>query len=223
MKFSEVLKKNKCRPFTYEIGSASSGSRIGGRPPQNAIPMFYVACQKYFSTIEFDAGLSVSIFYSFDIYGDNEIRDIISHNNRPLFSSELIDAVVHERGVASEDSNISAEVSCHKIKFGIEQRDMAQGDSTVPYPQSKIGGKPFVDNVSLVGEAFERLLTAGFQQLIQFDTPNPNTHPFVDGFPWDPGWLHVFVKGMTIEGCDFAFVIQQETFTAFMPAVSSES
>jgi len=165
--------------------------------------------QKYFGTMEFRGGLSVSVFYSFDIYGDDKDRDIISHNNRLLFPCELIHAVTHESGMASGMSEVSAEVSCHKIRLDVEQRDVMEEGSSLPYSHSKIGGRPFVDNVALVGEAFQQSTIRGFQQLIQFGTPNPTTHPFVDGFPWDPGWLHVFAKGASLEDCEFAFIIQQ--------------
>lgn len=209
MTLIEVVKGGVCVPFSYSSDSSTTGSRIGGHPPRIAVSTFDRTFQKYFGTIEFDGGSAVSIFYSFDIYGDDEARDIISYNNQPLFPSELIHAVVHESGVASGDSDISAEMSCHRIVFDTSRPDIAEGEGRVPYAHSKIGGRPFVDNVSRVGQAFEQLLKLGFKQLIQFDTPNPRTHEFVNGFPWDPGWLHVLVRGSTFDNCDFAFVIQQ--------------
>lgn len=206
MTLSDVVKSDICIPFSYASEPSKRGSRIGGRPPRNAVSPFGGKLQKYFGTIDSDGGSAVSIFYSFDIYGNDEGRDIVAYNNRPLFPSELIHAVVHESGEAAENSEISAEVSCHTIVFDEARPDIAEG---VPCTHSKIGGRPFVDNVSLVGQAFEQLLTSGFKQLIQFDTPNPRTHGLVDGFPWDPGWLHVMVRGTTFDNCEFAFVIQQ--------------
>jgi hypothetical protein len=209
MTLFEVVRDDVCVPFSYASESSSTGSRIGGNPPRNAVSTFDRKFQKYFGTIEFDGGSAVSIFYSFDIYGNDEQRDIISYNNQPLYPSELIHAVIHESGAATEDSDISAEVSCHRIVFDQSRSDIAEQDGNVPYTHSKIGGTPFVDNVSRVGQAFEQLLKLGFKQLIQFGTPNPRTHGFVNGFPWDPGWLNVLVRGTNFDNCDFAFVIQQ--------------
>lgn len=209
MTLFEFVSDNVCTPFSYANESSSAGSRIGGRPPRNAVAMFDRKLQKYFGTIEFDRGFAVSIFYSFDIYGIDEQCDIISYNNQPLYPSELIHAVIHESEAVTANSDISAEVSCHKIVFDASRSDITEQDGNVPYMYSKIGGTPFVDNVSRVGQAFEQLLNMGFKQLIQFDTPNPRTQAFVNGFPWDPGWLHVLVRRTSVDNCEFGFVIQQ--------------
>ena len=209
MTLIDITNDRLCLPFSYSNESCVAGSRIGGRAPQNAVSKFDREFQKYFGTIELDGGDAVSIFYSFDIYGNDEERDILSYNNRLLFPSALIHAVVHESGVAGEESEISAEVSCHRIVFDTSRADIAEGDGNAPYTHSKIGGTPFVDNGSRIGQAFEQSLKMGFKQLIQFDTPNPRTQGFVNGFPWDLGWLHVLIRGTNFDNCDFAFVIQQ--------------
>jgi hypothetical protein len=76
-------------------------------------------------------------------------------------------------------------------------------------PWSKVGGRPFIDNIARVGPAFDELEQNGYRQLFQFDTPDPSRQSYIDGFPWDPGWLHVFVRGEYLNDADFAFVVQQ--------------
>lgn len=209
MSFSNLMSDRMCRPFSFNLESTGIGSRIGGKPPLDAIPTFDSICQKYFGTIELELNWCVSIFYSLDRHGNDESRDIISFNNRPLYSSELIQAVIHRSERMHDHSNILSEVTCHEINIESEQPDVADSDFVVPYSRSKIGGRPYVDNAAVVGGVFEQLLKDGFQQLLQFDTPNPRTHSHVVGFPWDPGWLHVFLRGTNVNDYEFAFVIQQ--------------
>ncbi len=55
----------------------------------------------------------------------------------------------------------------------------------------------------------ERILNEGYRLLLQFETPSSFTHKYISGYPWDPGWLHVFVKGSNHEEYEFAFIVQQ--------------
>lgn len=204
MKFKDV-QTSTCVPFNIEKEDSRYGSVIGGKSPIDVKPYFPTSFQKYFSTVYFeDKNLGVSIFYSFDIYGDSEDRDIISFNNRILFPSELLHAVIHKGSRRDMNSNVISEVSSHKITF-YERID----DNYNPYPRSKLGGVSFIDNEALVGAAFDEIHKMGYRQLIQFDTPNPANECHVKGFPWDPGWLHVFVKGTQLTESTFAFIIQQ--------------
>lgn len=209
MKLSDFPSVGSCWPFEYDVDPTTRGSRIGGSPPKGAVPHFDTPQQKYFGTIAFDDGQSVSIFYSLDKSGEDEERDVISFNNQVLYPSELIHAVVHESGVPNDESKISSEVTCHRLAFRIVIPDQDADFPETNYPFSKLGGRPFVENRPRVGGAFEALAVKGFRQLAQFDTPNPSKASFVDGFPWDPGWLHVFVRRLGMEDFEFAFVIQQ--------------
>lgn len=209
MKLSELPDVDKCFLFEYEADSIKHGSRIGGHPPIDALPRFHTPRQKYFGTIQFEDGWLVSIFYSFEIFGDDEEYDVILHNNQVLYPSEWINAVVHQNDIADDQSNIPSEVTCHRIKFEASCTDITIEEPGGPHPLSKVFGRPYVDNAPLVGSAFEQLLNAGYRQLFQFDTPNLKQYPFVEGFPWDPGWLHVFVRGSSIKDWEFAFIVQQ--------------
>ncbi|WP_339732721.1 hypothetical protein [uncultured Gimesia sp.] len=209
MNLTKILGTQLCIPLEYEKEPVDSGSKIGGIAPLNAKPIYDVNEQKYFCTIVLDELWSVSIFYSFDINGVDEKRDIISYNNQPLYQCNLIHAVVHKNEKSSTGLSIPSDVTCHKIKIGELQSDLLSGETNMVIPFSKIGGTPYVDNIALVGRAFEKLYSDGYKQLFQFDTPNPSRQPYIDGFPWDPGWLHVFVREDDIEKYKFAFVVQQ--------------
>ena len=71
------------------------------------------------------------------------------------------------------------------------------------------GGRPFIENTARIAPAFEELENNNYRQLLQFDTPDPVKQSFVEQFPWDPGWLHVFVRGTQLKDAEFTFVIQQ--------------
>jgi hypothetical protein len=186
------------------------GSFIGGPAPQSVSPQFPSSHQKYFGTIGFDEGFGVSIFYSLDIRGEAEERDILRFNNRVLYPSIAISAVVHPEAERARNPCAPSELSSHAIVFGAPSEDLLWIDRVwMPSPGSKVGGRPVVDNTALVESAFAQVEKGGYHQLFQFDTPNPTACPYVRGFPWDPGWLHVFVRGRSPEDLEFAFVIQQ--------------
>lgn len=209
MAFNELPDLNQCRPFAYDRESTDHGSKIGGAVPRDVKPLYVDVNQKYFGTIEFETGRAVSLFYSFDIYGDDETLDIISFNNRVLFPSKLIHAVVHQGSMSDGASEIITVVSCQRIRFEPMQSDRMPDSPEQVSPRSKVGGRPCIDNVSRVGPAFEELEQSGYRQLFQFDTPDPRSEAYIDGFPWDPGWLHVFVRGEHLAEAEFAFVVQQ--------------
>jgi hypothetical protein len=197
-----TLEPTTCYPVTYAAEPAANGSRMGGLSPVQ--PTFEGPHQKYFATIEFADGWCASIFYSFDILGRDSSRDIIDFNNRLLLPSPLLHAVVHPQGRVDELGLVAAEVSNHRLHMGEPQLDL---ESAVPYARSKVAGTPFLDNVGRCGNAFKRAMDEGYTQLVQFDTPGASER-YVTGFPWDPGWLHVFLREAPPHR-EFAFVVQQ--------------
>lgn len=209
MKFSDI-QDDFCVPLSISERCSEIGSRIGGRPPALAQPMYSELRQYYFGTLCFDDGISVSIFYSLDKLGRDEERDILAFNNQLLTPSKLIHAVVHEESPPNEASMVRSEVSCHRIVLGERVLDeQTDDDRSFPFVHSKIGRHPFIDNPPLVGRAFFEAATSGYRQLVQFDTPSPSTHRFVESYPWDPGWLHVFFREEPPARHEFAFIIQQ--------------
>lgn len=206
MKLADIH-PDKYIPLDYARTAASTGMRIGGTSP--VAPLHEGPFQRYFATLDFQ-DLVLSIFYAFDVLGEDAARDIIAFNNQLLLSSQLIHVVVHS-AAAIETSTVPATVSAHKLECGplvVDDQWDASADGQ-PFPYSKLGGRPFISNVPLTGEAFRDAERRGFRQLAQFDTPNPRTHPFVQGFPFDPGSLHVLFKGGSPGAFEFAFVIQQ--------------
>jgi hypothetical protein len=193
--------EGKCRPLILRTSGATEAPRIGGLPPTGVHPRFSDGLQKYFGTFGFLEDKEISIFYSLDPHGFAESRDMISHNNQILFESPLIHTVIHDRQLmAPKADDIPA--------FGMLVED--EIDDEPPHAAgSKIGGSPFADNEAALGNAFQQLLSSGFVQLLQLDTPNPRLYPGVGEYPWDPGWLHVFYRMNSASTPEFAFVIQQ--------------
>ncbi|PQO43238.1 hypothetical protein [Blastopirellula marina] len=203
------LSTNTIVPFAYARHTATSGFRIGGLPPTTATPRFAERPQKYFATVELAEGLAITIFYSLTAFGDVDDNHVILNANQPLYGSSLIHAVVHPVSPPFAESEIAAEVSCHAIECGAVQPDQLEVDSPeMPDSVSKIGGRPFAEDEASTGSAFAELAEQGYVQLVQFYSPNPDEMEYVVDFPWDPGWLHWFVKGDSPERWEFAFVIQ---------------
>jgi hypothetical protein len=205
--FISSLKADRCIPLTYAPDCIGAGSRVGGLSP--TAPRFHSPHQRHFATLEFEEGYFVSVFYSFDVSGSDSQRDLIDFNNRLLLPPELLHAVVRPCQLR-EGGGVPSEVTCHLLEPGSEIPDVQDGlPGDAPCPGSKLGGEPFIDNVARCGQAFQRAVAEGYRQLAQLDTPNPRTQPYVKGFPWDPGTLHVLFRGENFEQFEFAFVIQQ--------------
>jgi len=155
--------------------------------------------------------MALSIFYSFDISGVDEAPDTISHNNQLLRASSLIHGVWHRSSDRGRAGSIASEVSCHAVFAGAERPDQESDEvgGYIPFQGAKLGGEPFVENIPRCGEAFDEAARLGFRQLAQFETPNPLLQPYIEGFPWDPGWLHVLVRESSGRMPDLAFVVQQ--------------
>jgi len=208
MRFSDIGNKY-CSPISVLESNCQKGSFIGGVPPRGVVPHYKNGRQKFFGTVGFEE-FSVSIFYSFEVFGFSETHDLMDFNNRPLFNSDMIHAVVHSPMERDVSSSVIPELSPHMLH--IEQPildDLVLDKEMCIHPGMKIGGKPFVDNKPLVGDAFLDLEKLGFKQMAQFDTPSPIDQPYIQNYPWDPGWLHMFY-GNTGEGrLTFAFIVQQ--------------
>ncbi|HYE19660.1 MAG TPA: hypothetical protein VEA69_14510 [Tepidisphaeraceae bacterium] len=196
-------------PLEYRAEPADTGHRMGGTSP--VAPHFRGPHQRYFCTIEFDAQTALSIFYSFDITGADEARDVIMHNNRWLRQGELVHGVWHRPERRDADGCVSAAMTCHAIAAGAVRSDLFADDigEIIVQPDGKIGGRPFVENVPRCGWAFDLALARRFRQAAQFATPNPIKQPYVEGFPWDPGWLHVLVREVEGGEPELGFVVQQ--------------
>ncbi|UUO05440.1 hypothetical protein M4951_18915 [Blastopirellula sp. J2-11] len=211
--------------FRYANEATHHGSRIGGAPPKLAIPQFESPYQKFFATLEFDTGFAVSIFYSFEIFGESEDRDVLKFHSDALEPSALIHAVVHEISPADKLSPIPSEVTCHRLQIGEPAADLFQREfepdehfhsqlsyamarHPIPIPESKVGGGPYTENRPLAAESFAALDSRGYRQMAQFASPDGDEIRFVEGFPWDPGMLHLFVKGDAPSSLEFAFVVQ---------------
>lgn len=219
--FAWKLSPGLCIPFGYAQPATTVGSRIGGVTPQAAIPQFETPFQKYFGTLEFDADFAISIFYSFEIFGESSDRDILKFHYQVLQPSSWIHAVVHPISGSTETAPIPAEVTCHQLQIGESEQDLEEVEvdlfpwqdqagktQQIPNPDSKCGGVPYVEHAAHVAEKFAQLAADGYRQLVQFGCPNRAELDYVERFPWDPGWLHVFVRGELPAELEFAFLIQ---------------
>lgn len=201
---SSPLSPMFCYPVEILPSPTLIGSRIGGSPAAEITPRFDDGHQRYFGTFEFPDVPSFSLFYSLDPLGHDTDRDMLSHNNQVLLEFSLIHVIRHPPKLPASADEKYASLPCHALL--IKERC----EDTPPVSaRSKFGGQPFVDNCAVVGGAFEHLLTNGFRQLLQLDTPNPRQFPDLNGYPWDPGWLHIFYKQDAISAFTFAFVVQQ--------------
>lgn len=185
---------------------------VGGCAPAGVVPSYDVNRQKFFGVFPlFHLGVTkfFSVFYSLSMDGSVPERDIIDHNNRVLKQGELIHLVVHEQ-LPPAGSLSRTDISYHCLTVSAEVNDeVGEENGVYSSPTNKIGGCPFSFRGSLSDTLFAGLARDGYRQILQFVTPHPVRESFVVGCPWDPGSLHVFMRGDIGGDCMFSFVIQQ--------------
>ena len=180
------------RPIYFKNEDCVEGARIGGLVPKGLENQIKDDHSQYFGTFPLpdDPENEFSVFHRFEIFGDDEDRDVIAHNNRVLEPSDLIWAVIHSQSCRGELSNRSFE--SRALDIGPERADRVTDDegNETPYTESKLGGKCFLDRYWLQEQVTD-LEQDGYQQLLQIGMHGSE---LIDGFPWDPGYLHVWAS-----------------------------
>ena len=178
------------RPITFINNDCFEGPRIGGTVPSGLERQIKDEHSQYFGTFPLliDAEMEFSLFHRFDIFGTDAERDVIAHNNKVLKPCDLIWTVVHPRSRRGELSNQAFEARC--LEIGRECVDTIRGEDgkETPYTESKLGGKCFFERHWLQEQVVE-LEQGGYDQLLQIGMHGSD---LIYGFPWDPGWLHVW-------------------------------
>ena len=194
------------RPISYNNEDCVEGARIGGPVPKGLENQIKNDHSQYFGTFPLpnDPESEFSLFHRFEIFGDDEERDIIAHNNRVLEPSDLIWAVVHTRSSRGELSNQPFEA--RSLDIGPDSADTATDDegNEFPYTESKLGGKCFLERYWLQ-EHVTDLEKDGYEQLLQIGVHGSD---LIDGFPWDPGYLHVWASNPR-DPKTYRFMIEQ--------------
>lgn len=197
---------NRMRPLRYMPNDHPTGARIGGTVPRGLESEVTDDLVQYFGTFPITAipSLEFSVFHRFDTDGADEARDIIEHNNSILTSSNLLWVVVH--GVSERGSALARPFEARGIQVGPESPDETVDDdgTVMPHTESKLGGACFLDRGWLRSEVDE-LEKAGYQQLLQIGMHGAD---LIDGFPWDPGYLHVWAKAPD-KADTYRFMVEQ--------------
>ena len=194
------------RPFSLSIGLTPTGPRIGGPAPNAGADQFRDEHVQYFGTFPVDATREFSIFHRFEIFGDDDERDVIPHNNQILAPSELIWVLVHDASPRSGSSPNQFEAARLDIcdagtDIDDDNADVA-GRSILSC--NKLGGLAYIERHALM-DAIPELESQGFSHLLQIGM---NGDLLIDGFPWDPGFLNVWARD-PLDANTFRFAIQQ--------------
>lgn len=178
------------QPLFYKHEDCIKGPRIGGSLPAGLEGHIKNKHAQYFGTFPLPGrpDREFSIFHSFDILGNNEEHDIIAYNNRVLEPSELIWAAVHAVSSRGELSNQPFE--SRALEIGPESVDgwTDEEGHEISYPMSKLGGKCFLERYWLQAHV-TNLENDSYAQVLQICM---HGNDLIDGFPWDPGCLHMW-------------------------------
>ena len=195
------------RPIQYKTTDATDGPRIGGKVPTGLESEIVDDKTQYFGTFPIsstDAQKKFSVFHRFEIFGEDPERDVIDYNNRILRPSRLIWAVVHD--ASSRGTANARAFEARSLHIGPETLDEAVDDdgTVLPYTESKLGGRCFLERYWLQ-ESVEQIEADGFQFLMQIGAHDEH---LIDGFPWDPGFLHVWARD-PLAPDSYRFMIEQ--------------
>jgi hypothetical protein len=180
------------RPLHYIPDDQVMGARIGGTVPRGLESEASDDLVQYFGTFPVIAcpEIEFSMFHRFDIFGDDATRDVLDHNNRILSPFELLWVVVH--GPSERGDMAARPFEARGLTIDAESPDeVVDDDGTVmPYNESKLGGVCFLERYWLQ-DAVSAIETDGYRLLL---TIGMHGSDLIDGFPWDPGCLHVWAR-----------------------------
>jgi hypothetical protein len=199
-------KYSEMRPIRYKSDDCIEGPRIGGSVPKGLEHHIFDEYSQYFGTFPLpgDPEREFSIFHRFDILGADEDRDVIAHNNRVLEPSDLIWAVVHPLSSRGELSN--QPFPPRGLEIDTQSPDSVtdeEGKETL-HTESKLGGRCFLERYWL-REVVTELEENGYEQLLQIGMHGSD---LIEGFPWDPGYLHVWAANPD-DPKTYRFMIEQ--------------
>lgn len=193
-------------PLRYLSYDSDTGCRIGGAGPSGLESQFGDPATQYFGTFPLFNWLEreFSVFHRFDPKGTDEARDLISYNNRILQSCPLIWVIVHAKSMRSEMSPNMFEARALQLESTAPEKHRDGNGRIEPYSGCKLGGECFVRRHQ-VGGAVQELGASGFAHLLQIGEVGAD---FIQGFPWDPGFLNVWAK-VPDDASTYRFCIQQ--------------
>jgi len=194
------------RPFEFSGHDVDAGPRIGGSAPAGQNEQFLMEHTQYFGTFPLGDGAEFSVYHRFEIFGEDDQRDVIMHNNQILQPSNMIWAKVH--GSSSRDKKLPHAFPGAGLILGAPVSDLDDNNPDLcerPIsPENKMFGRCYVDRHAVMDdvlalEASEHLhlLQIGFE----FDVE-------IEGFPWDPGCLNVWARNPS-DAATYRFCVQQ--------------
>ncbi len=192
-----LCRANKYFPLRIGNSDATSGPRIGGRPPEGVLPSVITAHTRYFATLPLydKPELEVSIFTSIASRSDDDFCISYHSNEIKTEVSSIVQFVHHPFSHRSQKDGFNAEYSAQSLIIGEETAETFSNQ----YVGHRIGGTPFI--LGYVGEGVSKILTEGYVHFVQFAYPVPDD---AGEGEWVLGnfSLSVFAKA---EGRDFRF------------------
>ena len=184
--------RDAMKPIYYLPDDRAQGARIGGALPRGQEKQAADADVQYFGTFPLLDNLNreFSVFHRMGVKPSDKQSDVAENKNVILTPSELIWATVHDKSERSETK--ARPFEARGITIGSESPDETQDDdgSMIPYTESKLGGRSFLERFWLQDEV-DALEAEGFQLLVQVGLHWGDS---IHGFPWDPGFLHVWAQ-----------------------------
>lgn len=193
------------RPLTIADDDSSDGPRIGGSAPIGLESEFRDDHSRYFGSFPIIDDREFSVFHRFDVFGEDENRDVILHNNQILEPSSLIWAVIHD--CSRRGSTFPAEFPGRRLIVGDLRPDVlddSDADCDAPYSESKLFGRGYTWRYQ-IAEKVSQLESRGFLHLLQIGLRGDT---IIDGFPWDPGFLNVWAADPQ-DASTYRFCVQQ--------------
>lgn len=194
------------QPFSLAVGLSTEGLRVGGAAPIVAVDQFRDEHVQYFGTFPLETGSEFSIFHRFEIFGDDDARDVILRNNEILSPSDLIWCIVHSPSPRGGGSQNEFEAAIVTLEDSCLDHDVSNPDvaGRCFLSRNKLGGNAYIERHALM-DAIPQIEARGYSHLLQIGMDGED---LIDGFPWDPGYLNVWALN-PFDADTFRFAIQQ--------------
>lgn len=192
----------RCIPFHVKDGPSETGPRLGGRAPENVLPLRLTDHTQYFATLPLCAepSLEASIFFL-----GPDIFDADTSTLQP--ANPFLEIVTHSPSTRRNDKRFASKISEHAI-ITKSERDDADGDCVDPSWKHPFLASEVISNHKFGGRAFifqwgrwtdskfselELLHTQGFVQVIQIAMPVGRRDGKVKGtWPFGDGHFHLY-------------------------------
>jgi hypothetical protein len=165
---------DRCRPIQNAERDHDTGARIGGKAPHGVEPKDIREGEtKYWLTIPWLHDSELSLFLWLSPIASESNCTWTNSRKVHTSASSLAQAVVHPAASRSGNGLLASSLASRGLEIGPSIEDVSPYDPDMPWPEHKLGGKPFFDDAgSYAYQLTNNLISAGYIHVLQMTFPS---------------------------------------------------